>query len=70
MVAVTYHSEFYLFTKRLKHVGRNGLVNIAIQFHPVMTCEITGNYVRIGWVKNQSGVMLKSKVFHDVEGGF
>jgi hypothetical protein len=56
--------------KRVRHVRRNGLANIPIKFHPVMTRKVTGNNVRTGRVKNQSGVMFKSKVSHYVEGSF
>ena len=51
-VAVTYHSNVYLFSQRLRHVGRNGLTNIPIKLNPVMKRKITGHYVRIGQVGN------------------
>ncbi len=70
MVAITYHSDVYLFSKRLRHVGRNGLANIPIKLHPVMMGKVTGNNVRIGWIKDQSGVMFKSEVSHNIEGSF
>jgi hypothetical protein len=52
MVAITYHSDVYLLSKRLRHAGRICLTNILVKLHPVMMGKITGNYVRIGWVEN------------------
>jgi hypothetical protein len=67
MIAIDHHVQVYLLSKRWWGICCNGLLDVPIEFLPIMMRKSGVINMRVSGVKNMSRVVLQLEIAHHME---